>query len=248
MGPVLSSHARTNRSRDTRVAEPRLPAPEDARPGEGQRLTPVAPHNVGGPTPPGTAPHHPRGRQPSEGMQAKRTVLGPHTSTPAPRAGDERTMTACLEGGQSAEGGGLTSDAPQDGKRPPQTPGDALPPPAQRATPARKGACCGANAGSPRPQQPHPGHTGRGTPAGRPRGRAAGGGTAPDTRRPLTTVTGHPPRGRPPNTPAARSPRRACKPRGQCLAPTSAHPRPQQVGSGPGKPTRRAGSRGRGSA
>ena len=63
-------------------------------------------------------------------------------------------------------------------------PGDALPPPPQRATPARKGARCGAGAGSPRPHQLHPGHTGRGTPAARPRGQVAGGGTAPDTRRP----------------------------------------------------------------
>ena len=63
-------------------------------------------------------------------------------------------------------------------------PGDALPPPPQRAMPARKGARCGAGAGSPRPDGPHPGHTGHGTPAARSRGRAAGGGTAPDTRRP----------------------------------------------------------------
>ena len=63
-------------------------------------------------------------------------------------------------------------------------PGDAVPPPPQRATPARKGARCGARAGSPRPHRPHPGHTGRGTPATRSRGRAAGGGTAPDLRRP----------------------------------------------------------------
>ena len=63
-------------------------------------------------------------------------------------------------------------------------PGDALPPPPQRATPARKGARCGAGAGSTRPHRPHPGHTGCGTLAARSRGRAAGGGTAPDTRRP----------------------------------------------------------------
>ena len=63
-------------------------------------------------------------------------------------------------------------------------PGDALPPPPQRATPARKGPCCGAGAGSPRLHRPHPGHTGRGTLAARSRGRAAGEGTAPDTRRP----------------------------------------------------------------
>ena len=63
-------------------------------------------------------------------------------------------------------------------------PGEVLPPPPQRATPARKGARCGAGAESPRPHGPHPGHTGRGTLAARSRGRAARGGTAPDTRRP----------------------------------------------------------------
>ena len=36
--------------------------------------------------PPGTAPHHPRGTQRPQGVQAKGTVLGPHTHTPAPRA------------------------------------------------------------------------------------------------------------------------------------------------------------------
>ena len=68
VGPVLGAHARTDRTRDTRVAEPRPPAPEDGRPGEGQRLTPSAPHNGGRPPPPGTAPHHPHGMQPPQGM------------------------------------------------------------------------------------------------------------------------------------------------------------------------------------
>ena len=86
MGLVPGPHARTNRIRDTRVAEPRLPAPEDGRPGEGQGLTPDAPHNGGRAPPPGTAPHHPRGTQPPQGMQAKGTVLGPHTHTPPPTA------------------------------------------------------------------------------------------------------------------------------------------------------------------
>ena len=267
-------------------------------------------------------------------------------------------------------------------------PGDARPPPPQRATPARKGARCGAGAGSPRPHRPHPGHTDRGTPAARSRGRAAGGGTAPDTGRPSqqwqvtppgdgpppaprhAAPTGHagqgdsvgpphprtrahstgmadpdsPPSGRavgggtapdlrrpsqwwkapppgtpfrhphseprrparahavglvlgrhartdqtqntrvaepwlpapedgrpgegqrltpdaphnggrpsppgdsPPTTPAARSPHRACRPRGQCWAPTPTHPRPQHVGGGPQQPAQWAGSRGRDSA
>ena len=86
VGPVLGLHARTDRTRDTRVAEPWLPAPEDGRPGEGQRLTPDAPHNSGRPPPPGTAPHHPRGARPPQRMQAEGTVPGPHTRTPAPTA------------------------------------------------------------------------------------------------------------------------------------------------------------------
>ena len=51
VGPVLGLHARIDRTRDTRVAEPRLPTPEDGRPGGGQRLTPGTPHN-GGKNPP----------------------------------------------------------------------------------------------------------------------------------------------------------------------------------------------------
>ena len=74
-------------------------------------------------------------------------------------------------------------------------PGDALLPAPQRATPARKGARCGAGAGSPRPHRPHPGHTGRETPAARYRGRAAGGGTAPDTRHPSQRWQATPPPG-----------------------------------------------------
>ena len=119
VGPVLGPHARTDRTWDTRVTEPRLPAPEDGRPGEGQRLTPDAPQNGGRPPPPWTAPHHPRGRQPPQGMQAKGTVLGPHTHTPAPTARGWRTPTARPVGGQSGEGQRLNSDAPHNGGRHP---------------------------------------------------------------------------------------------------------------------------------
>ena len=119
MGPLLGPHARSDRTRNTRVAEPRPPAPEDGRPGEGQRLTPDAPHNGGRPSPPGTAPHHPRGTQPPQGMQAKGTVLGPHIDTPAPTARGWRTPTARPVGVQSGEGQRLTSDAPHNGGRHP---------------------------------------------------------------------------------------------------------------------------------
>ena len=117
VGPGLGPHARTDRTRNTRVAEPRLPAPEDGRPGEGQRLTPDAPRNGGRPPPPGTAPHHPRGTQPPQGLQAKGMVLGPRTHTTALTARGWRTPTARPVGGQSGEGQRLTSDAPHNGGR-----------------------------------------------------------------------------------------------------------------------------------
>ena len=87
VGPVLGPHARTDRTRDTRVMGPRPPAPEDGRQGEGQRLTPYAPRNGGRPAPRGRPPCHPRGTQFPQGMRAKGAILGPHTDTPA--------LTAC---------------------------------------------------------------------------------------------------------------------------------------------------------
>ena len=119
VGPVLGPCARTDRTRNTRVAEPGRPAPEDGRPGEGRRLTPDAPHNGGRPSPPVTAPHHPHGTHSPQGMQAKGTVLGPHTHTPTPTARGWRTPTARPVGGQSEEGQRLTSDAPHNGGRDP---------------------------------------------------------------------------------------------------------------------------------
>ena len=86
VGLVQGPHARTDRTRDTQVAEPWPPAPEEGRPGEGQRLSPDAPHNRSRSPPPRTAPHHPRGTQCPQGMQARGTVLGLHTDTPAPTA------------------------------------------------------------------------------------------------------------------------------------------------------------------
>ena len=121
VGPVLGPHARTDRTRDTRVAEPWRHAPEDGRPGEGQRLTPGAPHNSDRPPLPGTAPHQPCCTQPPQGMQAKGTVLGPHTHTPALGARGWRTPTARPVGGQSGEGQRLISDAPHNsGRHPPR--------------------------------------------------------------------------------------------------------------------------------
>ena len=138
VGPVLGPCARTDRTRDTQVAEPRLPAPEDGWPGEGQRLTPDAPRNAGGPAPPRTAPHHPRGTQPPQGMQAKGKVLRPHTHTPAPTTHGWRTRTARPVGGQSGEGQRLTSDAPHNGGRNPARGGPLATPTASNAGPQER--------------------------------------------------------------------------------------------------------------
>ena len=54
--PALVAHAHTDRTQNTRVAVPRLPAPEDRRSGGGQRLTPDVPHNSGRPPYPGDGP------------------------------------------------------------------------------------------------------------------------------------------------------------------------------------------------
>ena len=83
MGPVLGPHARTDRTLDTRVAEPRLPAPEDGRPGEGQRLTPDAPRNDGR--------HPPRGRPSATPTTSNAPTHQPRdirTSPPALRHSD----------------------------------------------------------------------------------------------------------------------------------------------------------------
>ena len=204
MGPVLGPHARTDCTRDTLVSEPRLPAPEHGRPGEGQRLTPDAPHNGGRSAPPGTAPHHPRGTRPPQGMQAKGTVLGPHTHTPAPTARGWRTPTARPVGGWSGEGQRLTSDAPHNGGRRPPRGRPSATPRAGNAGP--QGRTLSGRCWVPTPARPHPGHTGRGTLAARSRGRAAGGGTAPDTRRPSQRWQATPPGDGPPPPPRHAAP------------------------------------------
>ena len=194
VGPVLGPHARIDRTRDTRVAEPWLHAPEDQRPGKGQRLTPGAPHNGGRHPPRGRTPPPPPQRAVSARKGARCEAGAGSTRPHRPRPGHSGhgTLAARYEG--RAAGGGTAPDTRRPSQRwkaPP--PGDALPPPPQRATPARKGARCGAGAGSTCPHRPHPGHTGRGTLAARSGGRAAGEGTAPDTRRPSQRWKAPPP-------------------------------------------------------
>ena len=211
MEPVLGPRARTDCTWDTRVAEPRLPAPEDRRPGEGQRLTPDAPHNAGRPPPPGTAPHHARGTRLPQGMRAKGTVLGPKAHTAAPTARGWRTRKARPVGGQSREGERLTSDAPHNGGRhpPPGTPfrhahsEQRQPARAQAVEPvlgphAHTDRTRNTRVAVPRLPAPEDGRPGEGQ------------RLTPDA--PHNSGRPPPPRGRPPTTPAARSPHRACRP------------------------------------
>ena len=115
MGPVPVPHAHIKRARKTRVAEPRLPALRGEQPGQGQRLTPDAPHNGGRPTLLGRPPTNLAANSPPQGMEAKGTVLGCHARSPAPTARGQRTLTARPEAGQPGEDERLTSDAPNNG-------------------------------------------------------------------------------------------------------------------------------------
>ena len=90
VGPVLGPHARTDRTRDTRDAEPWLPTPEDGRPGEGQRLTPGAPHNGGRPAPPGDGPPAPPRHAAPTGHAGQGDSVGP----PHPHARAHSTWVA----------------------------------------------------------------------------------------------------------------------------------------------------------
>ena len=202
VGLVLGPHAHTNRTRDTRVAEPRLPAPEDEQPEEGQRLTPDAPHNRGKVTPYSSL----AARSPPQGTEAKGTVrAGP----PHPHTRAHSKWVADPDGppGERKDGGGGAPELRRPSQRWTATPpGDVLSSPPQRKMTARKGTRCGAGAGCPRPHQPHPGHTGRGTlPAHPPKNGQQGEGQrlTPDTphssgRQPPGTAPHHANGTRPP--------------------------------------------------
>ena len=85
VGPGLGPHARTDRTLDTRVAEPRLPAPEDGRPGEGERLTPDAPRNGGRPPLRGRPPTTPAARSPHRACRPRGQFWAPTPTHPRPQ-------------------------------------------------------------------------------------------------------------------------------------------------------------------
>ena len=105
-------------------------------------------------SPRGTSPHHPRGTQPPQGMQAEGTVPGPHTSTPAPTARGRRTPTARPEGRQSGEGERLTSDAPHNGEGHPPQGRPSATPTASNAGPQGRTLCSRRWVPTPAPTTP----------------------------------------------------------------------------------------------
>ena len=146
--------------------------PVGRRPGEGQRLTPDAPDNGGGPTPPGTAPHHPRVARPPQGMQAEGTAPGPDTRTPAPTA---REDDGPRQPAQRADSRGRDLRRSSQRTRGPRNPGC---PPLRNTGNTGHGDSAG-----PRTRAPVPTARGQRAPTA-PRRRAAGGGGAPGLGRP----------------------------------------------------------------
>ena len=201
-------------------------------------------------TPPGDAipPAPQRAASAREGARCGTGAGSTRPHRPRPGHTGRGTLAARYRGrARPGEGQRLTPGAPHNGGRRP--PGDALPPPPQRATPARKGARCGAGAGSTCPHRPHPGHAGRGTLAARSGGRAAGEGTAPDTRRPSQRWKAPPP-GTPSRHPHSEQRRPA---RAHAVGPVQGPlPAPTAPGTrgprNPGCTLRRTSGRGRDSA
>ena len=246
MGLLLGPQARTDRTRDTRVAEPRLPAPEDGRPGEGQRLTADAPHNGGRPDPPGDGPPRPPRHAAPTGHAGQGDSVGP----PYPQTRADSTWVADPNSPPSgrAVGGGTAPDV----RRPSQQwqatpPGDGPPPPPRHAAPTGH-AGQGDSVGPPHPHaRDH--STWVADPNSPPSGRAVRGGGEPDHRRPSQRWKA-PPRDCPSATPTPSN----ASPQGRtlwgcCWVPTRAPTAPGTRGSrNPGCPPQRTGGRGRDSA
>ena len=70
MGLLRGPQARTDRTQDARVAEPRPPVLRGRAVGGGTAPDTRRPSQKWRADPPGTAPHYPRGTQPPLGMQA----------------------------------------------------------------------------------------------------------------------------------------------------------------------------------
>ena len=196
--------------------------------------------------PPGDGPPPPPRHAAPTGHAGQGDSVGP----PHPHTRAHSTWVADPNGRPSeravGEGEHLTSDAPHNGGRHPPRGRPSATPTASDAGP--QGRTLWGRCWVPTPAPTAPGTHGSRNPGCPPQRTGGRGRDSAGHLTPLTTVAGHPPRGRPPTTPATRSPHRACRPRGQCRAPTPTHPRPQHVAGGPQQPAQSAGSWGRGSA
>ena len=180
MGPVLGPHARTDRTRDTGVAEPRLTAPEGGRLGEGQRLTPDAPRNGGRPAPPGGGPPPPPGHAAPTGHAGRGNGAGP----PHPHA---RAHSMWVDDPEGPPRGRVTGGGTAPDTRRPSQRWRATPPGTAPTTPAERGPhrACNPRAQrrAPTPAHPRPQQEWIRTDSP-PRGRTVRGGGATDRRRP----------------------------------------------------------------
>ena len=149
------------------------------------------------------AGHPPRGQPPPTprhaaptGHAGKEDSVGP----PHPHARAHSTWVAdpnSPPSGRAVRGGGAPDyRRPSQRRKAPPRECPSATPTASNAGP--QGRTLWGRCWVPRPHRRHPGHTDRGTPAARPRGRAAGGGTAPDIRRPSERCQATPPGDSPP--------------------------------------------------
>ena len=191
--------------------------------GEGTAPEPRRPSQRRTAHPPGTAFHHPRGTQPPAGHASQRDSAGP----PHPHTRAHSSWVADPDSPHRgrAAGGGTAPEFRRSSQRRKAAP---LGTPSRHPRSAQQRL--GASAGSPRPHQPHPGNTGCGALAARPKERAAGGETAHDSRHPSGRWKATPPRGRPPTTPAACSLPQGIQTKGTGLGPQARAPAPTARG------------------
>ena len=203
-GRCWAPHAHTTRAPGKRAAGPGRPPP-----GTGGWERDSARHQA----PPTTAEGHPprdglpqpsRHATPSQGLQAKGTVLDLHARVPTPTASGQRAPTARPDGGQPGEDERLTSDAPHNGARHPRRGSPPAAPTGRNAGSQERTLCswCWVPHGL-TIRAPDTWATGPGCPPPGTGGRESSGARR---QTPSTTAEGHP-WGQPPATaPAACSP------------------------------------------
>ena len=204
VGPVLGPHARTGRTRDTGIAESRLPAPHDGGPTEGHHLTADAPHNSGRPPPPGDGPPPPQRHAAPTGHASQGDSVGPphqHTRAHSTSVADPNSPPS----GRAVGGGGAHDH------RCPSHQWKACPRECPSATPTAsntglQGRTLWGRCWVPTPAPTAPGTQGSRNPGYPPVRTAAGGGTLPDSRRPSQQWQATPPGDGPPPTPRHAAP------------------------------------------